>query len=221
MNRARVFSGGLLVVAGAVALLGVAGVLDAGAVFAGWWPLAVLALAALMWWGDRRRWTGPALVAVVGALLLVGTTGFVDVDLWAVLWPAIVIVVGVRLLTRRSRPAETPAAADDRVDAFVAFGGTEVAPRSPRFTGGTVGALFGGADVDLRGSVPDPGAELDVFAAFGGADIFVPEGWRVNVHGLPLFGGIENVTAHEALPEDAPVLDLRATVLFGGVEVKH
>lgn len=161
MNRARVFSGGLLVVAGAVALLGVAGV-----------------------------------------------------------WPAIIIVVGVRLLTRRSRP-ETPAAADDRVDAFVAFGGTEVAPRSPRFTGGTVGALFGGADVDLRGSVPDPGAELDVFAAFGGADVFVPEGWRVNVHGLPLFGGIENVTAHESLPEDAPVLDLRATVLFGGVEVKH
>ena len=37
----------------------------------------------------------------------------------------------------------------------------------------------------------------------------------------PLFGGIENVTAHEGLPEDAPVLDLRATVLFGGVEVKH
>lgn len=220
MNRARLFSGSVLLVVGVVALLGAADVLDAGALLGAWWPLVVVAAGVVMWWSNRRRWLAPALVVLVGALLLVETADLVEGDVWQLLWPLILVAVGMRLLTRPSG-SRTPTAAGDRVDTFVAFGGTEVAPSSHRFTGGTVGAIFGSADVDLRGTEPAPGAELDVFAAFGGADVRVPEGWRVNVHGLPLFGGIDNVTAHEALPDNAPRLDVHATVLFGGVDVKH
>ena len=38
---------------------------------------------------------------------------------------------------------------------------------------------------------------------------------------FPLFGGFENATTRERLPGDAPRLEIEATVLFGGLEVKH
>lgn len=217
MNRARAFTGVMFVVGGTLLLLDVAGVVDAGSVMTGYWPLVIIALAGLTWWDDREHWVGPAVAALVGVALLVETTDIVSIDLWSVIWPAVIIAIGLRLILRR-RPSRESA---DRVDAFVAFGGTELASHSASFTGGTVGSLFGGAEIDLRDSSPAPGAQLDVFTAFGGTEISVPEGWRVTVHGLPLFGGIENVTIHEALSEDAPTLDVHATVLFGGVEVKH
>ena len=67
-----------------------------------------------------------------------------------------------------------------------------------------------------------PDAELDVFTAFGGTEIFVPYGWKVEMRGLPLFGGFENATKNDRdLPEDAPVLSVDATALFGAVAVKH
>ena len=41
------------------------------------------------------------------------------------------------------------------------------------------------------------------------------------VKGLPLFGGIENATVKDTLAADAPKLSVSATVLFGGLEIKH
>jgi hypothetical protein len=60
-----------------------------------------------------------------------------------------------------------------------------------------------------------------VFVAFGGAEITVPEGWQVVTHGMPIFGGFDNVTAKEKVAVGAPTLDVNATVIFGGLEVKH
>jgi hypothetical protein len=52
---------------------------------------------------------------------------------------------------------------------------------------------------------PD-GATLAVTAAFGGVDVIVPRGWRVESKGTPIFGGFDNTA--DAPPEgtDAPTL---------------
>lgn len=81
--------------------------------------------------------------------------------------------------------------------------------------------MFGAAELDLRDALPSPDAQLDVFTAFGGVEITVPQGWQVNLSGLPLFGGFENATAKDTLSPDAPTLEVSATALFGGVEIKH
>jgi predicted membrane protein len=101
------------------------------------------------------------------------------------------------------------------------FSGSEIASHSKEFKGGSVTAIFGGAEVDLRDAMPVADARLDVFTAFGGVEIRVPEGWQVSVKGLPLFGGIDNITAKEQLPENATLLPVNATALFGGIEIKH
>jgi hypothetical protein len=217
VNHARLLFGSILLAAGAVLVLGAAGVLDSGEVIANWWPLALVATALVMYAATPRHWVTPTIVGVVGGMLLLETLDLVD-NAGELVLPVVVIGAGLALLVGRRRPTVVEG---DRITAFAAFSGTEVASHSKHFEGGNIGAVFGGAEVDLRDAELAPGASLEVFTAFGGTEVKVPEGWKVVTHGLPLFGGFENITTKEILAPDAPVLDVTATVLFGGLEVRH
>ncbi len=218
MNLSRLFWGGLLIVGGVVFLGDALEVWDGGELASRWWPLVIIAAAGLSLLSRPRRYLGPTVVASIGVVLLIDRLDLVDVDA-GVIWAVILIAAGAIMVLRR--PGGSMAGDEVRVSAFTAFGGTEIASHSDHFEGGNIGAVFGGAELDLRDAHLAPGAALEVFTAFGGTEIKVPEGWKVITHGLPLFGGFENVTTSEALPPDAPTLDVAATVLFGGLEVKH
>ena len=198
-------------------LLDNVGTLDAADLMGGWWPVGILAgLVSLA--ANPSRWAMPALIVLIGVALLLGTLDVLD--LGAVLVPAIIIVIGLFIIFGRGIGSRTDDAGDS-IQSFNAFSGSELASNSTRFRGGSVSAVFGGAEIDLRNASLALDAQLDVFAAFGAVEIRVPDGWQVSVKGLPLFGGIENATAKEKLPPGAPVLPVNATALFGGVEIKH
>jgi hypothetical protein len=218
MNRARVLFGSVVTVLGALLMLDYADVLNAGDVVEAWWPLVIVVAGLMALWANPQHWMMPLVVTSVGAILLLRSTDVVDS--LAVAGPVLLMLVGLLVIFGRGMNRRVVATAD-RVNSFNVFSGSEIASRSDHFEGGSVGALFGGAEVDLRDAQPAPGAELDVFVAFGGAEIKVPEGWQVITHGMPIFGGFENVTAKERIPAGAPVLDINATVIFGGLEVKH
>jgi hypothetical protein len=218
MNLARVFFGALLAVAGVLWLLDAAGALDAGEVVGTWWPLVIVGAGILSLVSNPRHWAAPAIVIIVGIALLLRTTDVVDS--FAVVGPALLIGVGVAVIFGvgfGSRQVTT----GDRINSFNVFSGAELASHSRSFEGGNVGALFGGAEINLRDAVPADGASIDLFAMFGGVELKVPEGWNVVIRGFPIFGGFDNVTAKEQVGPEAPVLTVNATVLFGGLEVKH
>jgi predicted membrane protein len=217
MNCGRLFFGLLIVAMGTVLLLDNAGVLDAGEIFSTWWPAIVLLAGILTFAANPRHWPVALIITAVGLAFLLSNLDIIDLGNFII--PAAIILVGLLVLFGRGLGAKTEAG--DRVNSFNVFSGSEIASHSKEFQGGNISAVFGGAEVDLRDTVPAPGAELDVFAAFGGVDITVPQGWNVVTRGLPLFGGIENATAKEAVSADAPTLAVNATVLFGGLEIKH
>jgi hypothetical protein len=62
---------------------------------------------------------------------------------------------------------------------------------------------------------------MDIVVAFGGVEIAVPEGWRVEVKGIPLFGGWSNKTKGDLVGDDAPLLSIEALVAFGGLDIGH
>jgi hypothetical protein len=218
MNWARAYFGLLIVTAGGLLALGNAGVLDAGDAIAGWWPAVLILGGLLSLAANRGHWFPPLVLIGVGGALLAQSTGPVD-SIGGVM-PILLIVLGVLVIAGKGFGSRHMATANT-VNSFNLFSGSEIASHSASFEGGRVGAMFGGAEVDLRDATPASGATLDVFTAFGGVEIKVPEGWRVDIDGLPLFGGFENVTAREHLAADAPELHIDATVLFGGLEVKH
>lgn len=218
MNWARVFFGSVIAAVGAVLFMDFAGWVTAGEIFATWWPLLLVAAGAMALLANPRHWVMPTLLTGLGAAFLLQTTGVIEsVDLVV---PLALIFLGGAVIAGRGLGSRATVSADS-ISSFNAFSGSEIASHSQTFRGGSVGAIFGGTEIDLRDARPTPGAELDVFVAFGGAEVRVPEGWEVATKGIPIFGGFENVTTKEILPPNSPHLDINATVLFGGLEVKH
>jgi hypothetical protein len=217
MNWGRLFFGLLIVAVGTVLLLDNAGTLDAGEIFGTWWPAIVVLAGILTFAANPRHWPVALIITAVGLAFLLSNLDIVDLGNFII--PAAIILVGLLVLFGRGLGARTEAG--DRVNSFNVFSGSEIASHSKQFQGGSISAVFGGAEVDLRDTVPAPGAELDVFAAFGGVEVTVPAGWNVVTRGLPLFGGIENATAKDPVAADAPTLAVNATVLFGGLEIKR
>lgn len=216
--RGQVLLGVLVVAVGVVLLLDRTGVVDVdpGAVASTWWPLAVIAVGVVSALVVPRAWFGPAVIAAVGAILLLVRLGVVEPDVWTALWPLAIVAVGVGILLR----AGSSAGDADHVTSFAFWWGAEPRTRSQRFTGASLTAIMGGVSLDLREADLAGPARIDVFVFWGGVDIRVPRTWRVRTSGLPLLGGWEDKTVAPADP-DAPVLDVRVVTIMGGAEVRH
>lgn len=217
MNWGRLFFGVVIVSFGVVLLLGNTGAIDAGDVIGTWWPLVLILAGAVTFAANPGHWPVATIVVAVGGAFLLSNLDIVDVG--SLIIPAVLIFVGLMVIFGRGM--RSSAETGDRINSFNVFSGSELSSRSARFEGGSVSAVFGGAEIDLRQARLASDATLDVFAVFGGVEMRVPSDWHVAVKGFPLFGGIDNVSAKETLPPDAPTLSINATVLFGGLEIKH
>lgn len=220
MSPMRIWFACLLIALGGLWLFDAAGTIDAGATIDQWWPVAILVLSVVAAVTERRLSLGPAMLFVVGVLLLVDQLDAVDVG--AYVWPVIAVLAGIWLLVSHARTAQFREHGGARQDVVALLGASESKNRSDHFRHANVSAVFGGATLDMRGAHPDPGASVDALAVFGGVDLVVPDGWRVQMSGLPIFGGYEDKTRRTIdLGPDAPTLKVAATAVFGGVTVKN
>ncbi len=138
-------------------------------------------------------------------------------DFSDILFPAIVIGSGIYLLMPK---AGKHPVGNDYIRQLALFSGADIHCNSQDFKGADLMAVFGGLDVDLRDvTVFDRPAKIDVFTAFGGIDIIVPEDHTVKIKGLPLFGGWSNKANKSIASEEADII-ISAFVIFGGMDVK-
>lgn len=147
MNWARAFFGLVIVVVGSLLLLDNLDVLDAGEAIGDWWPAAIIVGGILALIANPRHWVMPLILVGGGAVVLLRTTGVIDT--LNVLLPAALILVGLLVLFGRGLGTRSNTM-DDRVNTFNLFSGSEIASNSTAFQGGRVGAIFGGAELDLR-----------------------------------------------------------------------
>jgi hypothetical protein len=206
---------------GILYLFDATGTLDAGEAVDDWWPAVIVAMGLFQLIEEPQKPARPLIVTGIGIALLLGTAGLLDSDY---VWPLVLIVVGLGIITRmHSRPLAPSARHSDLIRASGVFSGATVASHSSAFRGAALTAVFGGAKLDLRAATPAPeGAQINATAVFGGIDVIVPRGWNVTVSGTPILGGVEDKTdCAEALPADAPILTVDGLAVFGGVEVKH
>jgi hypothetical protein len=106
----------------------------------------------------------------------------------------------------------------DELGLVAVYDGIDLKSRAKAFKGGSMLAWFGGITVDLREVELAPGAQLSLYALFGGIAIKTPPGWRVESEVRALAGGINARTPAQDDP-DAPVLTLTGRALFGGIDV--
>lgn len=110
-----------------------------------------------------------------------------------------------------------------RLKVLALFGGQDITVSSPALAGGWVAAMFGGFELDLtKCQLETEEITIECLALFGGGEIHVPKGWRVELSGLALFGGFGNSTEFDAeLPEPHRVLRINGVAMFGGFDVNN
>jgi predicted membrane protein len=224
-NAPRLFVGLVVIALGALALLDNLGVLDIGDVWS-LWPLMLVAfgLARLLRpAGQPGRWFG-GLLFILGTWMLLQNLGLAPVRLRVVFWPALILLLGVRLVwgaVTRGAEKGPPPEGSARLSAFAMLGGAEHKSNAADFHGGDATAILGGCKVDLRqASVRTGPAVLDVFAMWGGIEILVPVDWGVSVQGTPIMGGFEDKTT-PTRDATGPRLIIKGVVIMGGVEIKN
>jgi hypothetical protein len=161
-----------------------------------------------------------------GVLSFIG--GFVHIDMGAWIFPLIVIALGIRILFKNDSvvsegevigTAAKGTTNQDYINESVVFGSLEKQYTSQEFKGGKIDCVFGGIKVDLRGIKPVKDAVLEVNAIFGGGEILVSDDIRVEANGTGVFGGWTN--QFSTANTTKPVLKIKGTAVFGGVEVKN
>lgn len=228
MNK-RTIIGVLILAVGFMLLAGSFGYIETRGLWSTFWPVILIAIGLVNLVDGPRNYVFSGLMLSFGTIFLLRNLGFdyfYGIDFWDMFWPLVLIIVGVWFLTskkNRSFAKGKREVSDDLVDTMVIFSGSDMLNQSQNFRGGQATALFGGIDMDLRHAeiVNRPAKKMDVFAAFGGVDIKVPEHWRVKVTGIPLFGGWGNKTANKENASKEIDLEINCLVLFGGFDVKN
>ncbi len=206
-------------VAGAVLFLSVIGDVDAGAVLGRWWPLVLIALGLVQVATERRLRIGSTALLAIGLLLLASTTGLIDASVWPVLGAVTLIALGALVMAPRSS-REVTVAGDDVVGVVV-LGARRFIATSSRVRSGDVTVVAASGVVDLSAAGLADGARIKLTVVLGGCDVIVPHGWGVRLSGIPLLGMWDNTTRRDLAVEAARTLDVNATVLLGGLEVRH
>lgn len=213
----RSFIGLIIILAGIGLLLEAAGVGSFDTIAKAFWPLVVMAIGVMAWRSNPRAFTGPTILIMVGAILLLTNYDRLPGSAWNYLWPIVIMLFGFQILFGKFGHPKARMATGG-TNAFAAFSGVEERTTGT-YTGGTANAWFGGVKLDLREADIQDGAVLQVWAAFGGIELLVPRNVKVTTSVLPLFGGAENKTTPD--PAASKTLHINGTAMFGGVGVKN
>jgi predicted membrane protein len=190
-----------------------------------WWPALLIVIGGVQLLDRRSNKGGPVILIVIGAVLVLRRLHWVHLD-FSDLVPLFLAALGAKLiwdaLARRSRKPSSLEDPDSEIHAFAMMGGVRRQSTAREFRGGDANAIMGGVELDLRNAHVNDGEEviIDAFAMWGGVEIFVPPHWRVVGNVLPIMGAFVDKTTPTS-GTAGPRLQVRGTVLMGGIEVKN
>jgi len=217
----RLLIGLLIIGFGAILLASNLGLLDAHTPLRYFWPLAfvVLGVSLLIEPGRTRRNWGWVWIGV-GFWIFADIQNWIRIDIWDVAFPALLLVLGARLVTRALR---VQSGRNDKAQTnFTAFmSGHEARSVPSPFKEAEITAIMGGIKLDLtQAQLEGDTATLDVTVVMGGLEIYAPSDWIVTNQVLPLLGAAEDKRRPVAATTNKTLI-VRGTVLMGGLEIKN
>lgn len=197
-----------------------------------YWPVVIILIGlprALQPPGAPGRLFGFFLIGI-GLLLLLDAIAIFDVRFWD-FWPIVLILIGFALLRRstssRFRPTilsgsdDASVQGEETLNEFVIMGGKNLVSTASDFKGGAATVIMGGCKIDLRrASMKGGSAVIDVFALWGGIEIIVPDNWGVALEGVPILGGMEDISVPPKA-KTAKRLVIKGYTIMGGVDIKN
>jgi hypothetical protein len=216
---ARLVWGVAILAAGVIGWLDHTGSLHASD-YLQWWPLVVIGLG--MAHLPERHWVAAVALTAIGVMFLPPLPFLPHFHLGTIIgiWPLLISVGGVSLIRQALSPGAKSRATADAFHAVAVMGGVGRSVASIDFAGGDAVAVMGACEINLAGAKIANEAVIDVLAFWGGIDIRVPRGWRIDNQVTAILGGVVDKTDDDA-PAGAPLLIIRGSAIMGGVEIKH
>lgn len=215
----RIWLGVLFLLFGFGFLLHQADIIDLSQLLSNWWPLILIIIGVVQLINRKHSSASSGLLfLLIGLLFLLNQ--WLDLDLIAYIWPLIFIIIGIVIIFARVKRDKSFHTAND-LDTFVLFSGAEINSQSQTFQGGSVTAILGGAEIDLRDAVIIDGASIDLTTVLGGVEMKVPDNVRVEISGVPILGGWEDKTRVRIENDEVPVLKINCLTILGGFEIRN
>ena len=220
----RAFFGVTIVALGGILLLRNLEIIkfDSWNVFWGTVWAAGLVLAGLVTIVSSRKLLTRAwglLLMAAGVSIGLNAYGVIDVSIWKLFWPVVLIAVGLMMVfsigSANRKRAEEPGTNDNEKVAI--FYGEQSRVRGD-YTGGSLTAVFGGVDLDLRQAKIKDGAVIDVFTFCGGINISLPDDVIVKNEVRGVLGGSDDKTMSK--PSAKKTIYLKGECVLGGLEIK-
>lgn len=220
----RAFFGVTIVALGGVLLLRNLEIIkfDSWNVFWGTVWAAGLVLAGLVTIVSSRKLLTRAwglLLMAAGVSIGLNAYGVIDVSIWKLFWPVVLIAVGLMMVfsigSANHKRVEEPGTNDNEKVAI--FYGEESRVRGD-YTGGSLTAVFGGVDLDLRQAKIKDGTVIDVFTFCGGITISLPDDVIVENEVRGVLGGSDDKTVSK--PSAKKTIYLKGECVLGGLEIK-
>uniref|UniRef100_UPI0030EBB09D LiaF transmembrane domain-containing protein n=1 Tax=Oceanobacillus sp. HCA-5259 TaxID=3134661 RepID=UPI0030EBB09D len=196
-----------------------AGIIDLPQLFSNWWPFILIIIGVVQLINRKHSSASSGLIFLMIGFIFLMNQWF-DLNLIAYIWPIIFIILGIVILFTRVKREKSFHTESD-LDTFVLFSGAEINSQSQTFQGGSVTAIIGGAEIDLRDAVIMDGASLDLTTVLGGVEMKVPDNVQVEISGMPILGGWEDKTRVRREKEEVSVLKINCLTILGGVEIRN
>lgn len=201
------------------------------------WPIGFVIFGGtiLVRRSDRhgRFWGG--FWIVIGTWMLLNSLGLARIGFWELVWPALLVMIGIRLIVRArhgdsawpirrgSAPATGTAEHQPNLIAVMSESKGSV---TQTLAGASLTSVMGGCQLDLRQATITPGTVpvIDVFSLMGGQEIVVPSGWTVVFDLMSIMAGTEDKRLPViGGPADgpAPQIIVRGITIFSGLSVKN
>jgi predicted membrane protein len=190
-----------------------------------YWPvlLILFGLRLLVQPRENRQFITGLAIAVAGLVLLLNNLDVIDLR-WRLIWPLLIIFVGIAMLYNSVWKRNSMRSGQDRIDLSMVFGGGEFRFDSKALRGGSISAIMGGGSVDLRDAdMAGDEMALDASAIMGGIELMVPNHWTVIFQATPILGGIDNKSVIGGPQQGKPSkrLVITGTAIMGGIEIKN
>jgi len=171
---------------------------------------------------NKTAWIWGLLLVAIGILIGLNSYGIVDVSIWKIFWPVVLIAVGLTIMFNISpkvakcskKPGKDGSIGNEKI---ACFWGEEDAVKGD-YTGGSLVAIFGGVDLDLRQAKIKDGSVIEIFTFCGGVNITLPDDVIIENEVRGFLGGTDDKT----LPKDSSkkTLYLKGECILGGLEMK-
>lgn len=216
----------LLIVVGLIIGGNALGITNINIFFDGWWTLFIIVPCFIDLFKTKDK-TGNVIGLLIGVALLLVCQEILNFELiWKLLLPTILVVIGISLIFKNAiggkvnKEIKKLNEKKGKENEYCAtFSGQDVKFAGEKFEGADLTAVFGGIKCDLRNAIIESDTVINTSSIFGGIDIYVPENVKVKIKSSSIFGGVSDDRKYTE-KENAHIIYVNATCLFGGVDIK-